>query len=335
MRHLKTAGLVLMTTTMLTAAQVPTNETPDATLARLGKRDVSTHDPSTIVRCGKEYWFFGTGKGVASYRSTDLIHWKSGPNVFNSPPTWTKDVNGKFKDFFWAPDIIKVGNRYLLYYSVSSFGSRNSAIGMASTPTLDPDDPAFAWTDHGIIVQTKDGESDYNAIDAAMMIDRDGKLWMAFGSFWSGIKLVQLDEHTGLRIPGAPIRSVAHSAQIESPTLFEHDGWYYLVVNWGWCCRGVNSTYTLRVGRSKTPDGPFVDRHGKDLAHGGGDLLLGNDGPFIGPGHAGVLVEAGRSIISMHFYDGTRNGFPTFAVRNLTYSPDGWPIVGEGAAAAK
>ena len=62
-----------------------------------------------------------------------------------------------------------------------------------------------AYNNNMQLVQTKDQESDYNAIDAAMLRDRDGKLWMAFGSFWSGIKLVQLDEHTGLRIPGAPI----------------------------------------------------------------------------------------------------------------------------------
>jgi len=320
---------VSLISAVISSGQTP-DETAEAALARLGKRNVGTHDPSTIVRCGKEYWFFGTGHGIASYRSTDLQHWQAGPPVFAAPPEWARGVNGKFKDFVWAPDVIRVGDRYLIYYSVSSFGSRNSAIGMASTPTLDPDDPAYRWTDHGVIVQTTDA-SDHNAIDASLMLDRDGRLWMAYGSFWSGIKLIELDAKTGLRLPSAPVHAVAYSTQIESPTLFEHGGWYYLIVNWGWCCRGIRSTYELRVGRSRSPAGPFVDRHGKDLLHGGGDLLLANDSPFIGPGHAGVLVEAGRSIMSMHFYDGTRNGAPTLAIRELTYSADGWPVVGEGA----
>jgi len=201
---------------------------------------------------------------------------------------------------------------------------------MVSTPTLDPDDPRFKWTDHGVVVQSSDHDN-YNSIDAALMIDREGRLWMAFGSFWSGIKLIELDSRTGLRIPGSPMRSVAHSGQIEAPALFAHGDWYYLIVNLGLCCRGVNSTYTMKIGRSKNPSGPFADRDGKDLAHGGGDVLLASDGPFIGPGHAGVLVEDGRTLFSMHFYDATQNGAPTLAIRELMFSKDGWPVVGGGA----
>jgi arabinan endo-1,5-alpha-L-arabinosidase len=294
------------------------------------------HDPSTIVKHKNEFWVFCTGMGVPSFCSKDLVAWEPGPPVFAKPPAWITEVVPKHRGYFWAPDVIRVGERYLLYYSVSAFGKNTSAIALASNPTLDPSDPAYKWTDHGIVFrsQTKD---DFNAIDPNVFSCPDGSLWMALGSFWNGIKLVELDPKSGLRkAADSPLYSLANKEQIEAVAIYRHGEHYYQFVNWGWCCRGTKSTYNIRVGRSRDVRGPYLDKEGKDLRQGGGSLLLATEGRFIGPGHPGVLQDGERFYLSYHFYDGDDNGRPRLAVRRLEWSADGWPkLVGDAITPVK
>ncbi|MDG3004584.1 arabinan endo-1,5-alpha-L-arabinosidase [Paludisphaera mucosa] len=283
------------------------------------------HDPSTIVGCKGRFWMFATGPGVRSFRSDDLKAWTPGPRVFEHAPDWAGDVAAEPSRQLWAPDVVERDGRYLLYYSVSAFGRNTSAIGLATSATLDPHDPAFRWEDRGIVVQSR-REDRFNAIDPAVVAGDRGTLWLAFGSFWDGIKLIELDPKTGLRIaPDSPIHALARKEQIEAPAIVRRGGWYHLFVNWGFCCRGVRSTYSIRVGRSRDVTGPYLDRDGVDLAAGGGTALLATDGPFIGPGHAGVLEREGRSYLSHHYYDGDSAGLPRLAVRPLAWDAEGWP----------
>ncbi|MFH5806285.1 arabinan endo-1,5-alpha-L-arabinosidase [Alienimonas sp. DA493] len=305
----------------------PVSAADAAVLARHGRRDAAVHDPTSIVRCGDEYWLFATGRGIASWRSTDLKDWQPGPRVFAEPPAWALEAVPEHRGRYWAPAVLRHGDRYLLYYSVSTFGKNRSAIGLATSPTLDPDDPAYRWTDHGPVVQSRPGD-DFNAIDPAVLATADGGLWLAFGSFWSGLKLVRLDSATGLRAEpdAAPIALAdAPDDQIEAPLLAERDGFYYLFFNRGLCCRGTESTYEIRVGRSRSVEGPYLDRDGRPLLGGGGTLLSETDGPFIGPGHAGLLEEDGRTWFGCHFYDGARRGRATLALQELRWDEDGWP----------
>ena len=87
------------------------------------------------------------------------------------------------------------------------------------------------------------------------------------------------------------------------------------------------------MGRSREITGPYLDRDGKDLAQGGGTLLLGTDGAFIGPGHAGIFEEGGKFWFSCHFYDGTQRGASKLSIRPLSWSEDGWPVVNAAAGA--
>ncbi|KAA5537993.1 arabinan endo-1,5-alpha-L-arabinosidase [Roseiconus nitratireducens] len=302
-------------------------------LRRRGKRAVGVHDPSSIVTCEGEYWFFSTGTGVSSWHSKDLQTWQPGPRVFTEIPDWVTEVVPGQRGHFWAPDVIHLGDRYLLYYSVSSFGKNTSAIALASTPTLNPEDPAFGWTDHGIVIQSGP-EDDFNAIDPAVILTDAEELWMSFGSFWSGLKLVRLDLESGKRSSDdTPLHSIASYRQIEAPHLYQHDRWFYLFVNWGKCCSGVDSTYNIRVGRSRSIQGPYLDEDGIDLAEGGGTLLLESDGPFIGPGHANVFRDGDRFLLSCHYYDGTERGRSRLSIQELSWSEDGWPVVGKGTHA--
>jgi arabinan endo-1,5-alpha-L-arabinosidase len=297
-------------------------------LEESASRGITTRDPSSIVKCKDEYWVFYTGRGVPSYHSKDLVKWEHGPAVFQTAPEWiAKIVPENRRMLYWAPDVIKLGDRYLLYYAVSSFGKMTSAIGLATNPTLDPDDPVYHWTDEGFVVRTQDGDG-YNAIDPSVFQDRDGRLWLAFGSYWSGIKLIELDPQSGKRMtPDTKLFSLAYNKSIEASYLCRHEDYYYLFVNWGSCCQGPKSTYNIRIGRSKAVTGPYLDKAGVDMLHSGGSLFLATtNGPLIGPGHAGTLNALGKAWFTSDFEGDLRmDGKATLAIMPLRWDADGWP----------
>jgi len=297
-------------------------------LEESASRGITTRDPSSIVRCKDEYWVFYTGRGVPSYRSKDLVKWERGPAVFRAAPEWIAKLVPENRNLqYWAPDIMRLGDRYILYYSVSSFGKMTSAIGLATNPTLDPDDPAYHWTDQGFVVRTQDGDG-YNAIDPSVFHDSDGSLWLTFGSYWSGIKLIQLDPQTGKRMaPDSKLFSIAYNKSIEASYLCRHDDYYYLFVNWGSCCQGPKSTYNIRLGRSKSVTGPYLDKLGVEMMHSGGSLFLATtNGPLIGPGHAGTLNAQGKDWCTSDFEGDLRmDGKATLAIMPLRWNADGWP----------
>jgi len=300
-------------------------------LEQSASRGITTRDPSSIVKCKDEYWVFYTGRGVPSYHSKDLVKWERGPAVFQTAPEWIAGVVPENRRMsYWAPDIMKVGDRYLLYYAVSSMGKMTSAIGLATNPTLDPNDPSYHWTDQGFVVRTQESQSGdaYNAIDPAIFHDSDGSLWLAFGSYWSGIKLIQLDPQTGKRIaPDSKMFSLAYHDSIEASYLCKHDAYYYLFVNWGSCCQSTNSSYNIRIGRSQTITGPYLDKAGADMLKAGGSVFLATtNGPLFGPGHAGTLQAEGKDWFTSDFEGDIRlQGRATLAIMPLRWNADGWP----------
>jgi arabinan endo-1,5-alpha-L-arabinosidase len=301
-----------------------------ATFARLGKRNVGVHDPSTIVREGDWYYSFVTGNGVGVIRSKDLIAWSPMPKVFERSPAWVAEAVPGNRGHFWAPDIVRgKDGRWLLYYSVSTFGKNTSVMALASNATLDANSPQYSWRDEGIVVRSGAGDH-FNAIDPAVTYDADGRLWMSFGSFWDGLRLVELDATTGLRKGDAAPIPIARNPEIEAPFIYRHGEHYYLFVNWGFCCRGIASTYEIRVGRADAISGPYLDRDGRELARGGGTLLAKSEGPMIGPGHAGIFVDRdGSEQFSFHFYDRPSGGTPMLGIRPVTWDAQGWPVLGE------
>ncbi|MCU0791423.1 MAG: arabinan endo-1,5-alpha-L-arabinosidase [Opitutaceae bacterium] len=296
--------------------------------APVGRRKLRIHDPSTFIRdADGTWWLFATGVKVVAARSTDLSTWTYHDPVLPVAPAWAREVApGNKNHHYWAPDVIRVGDLYHLYYSVSEFGKNTSAIALATSRALDPSAKDYGWTDRGIVIRSGPGK-DFNAIDPALLID-DGRLWMAFGSFWGGIFLVELDPATGLlRDPATPPRRVAWSREIEAPTLYRRGEYIYLFVNEGLCCRGKDSTYRVRVGRSRSITGPYLDDQGRDLLEAGGREVIATEGDFIGPGHIGLLKDGETEWASMHFYDGTRDGAPYLALRQLGWTVDGWPEI--------
>jgi arabinan endo-1,5-alpha-L-arabinosidase len=289
------------------------------------------HDPSTVIQCNGRYYIFGTHGGIYSKSSADKQYWVTGPSVFATAPTWTTNYSGTTSltaslDSFWAPDIIYFNGLYHLYYAVSSYGSQNSAIGLATNPTLDPNDPSYSWTDQGAVIHSSSSVN-YNCIDPSIIFDATNGLWMSFGSYWNGIYLVQLNASTGLLLnPASPtLTRLAYNSSIEASYLYYHGGYYYLFVNWGACCAGMNSTYNIRVGRSTSVTGTYRDRTGASMLSSGGTLFLKTTGKYIGPGQIGILDEGGTNCFSYHYYDANANGAPTLDIEPLYWTPDGWP----------
>ncbi len=296
---------------------------------------IGVHDPSTIVKSGNTYWVFATGQGIYSMSSTDLVNWTPGPRaVFmnNAYPSW---INAKVPGFtgnFWAPECRFMNGKYYLYYSCSTFGSQVSTIGLATNVTLDPTSPSYQWVDEGEVISTTTS-STVNAIDPALFSDASNNLWLAYGSYFGGIRITQLSATTGKVLNASTQYAVANGG-VEAAYVSYHNGYYYLFVNRGTCCQGTNSTYHVQVGRSATPTGPYLDQSGVDLNSNGGTLLLGGAGRFVGPGHAGIFSENGVTYFSHHYYDGYDNGAPKLGLAKLTWGPLGWPTVSRDWLAA-
>ena len=298
-----------------------------------------THDP-VIIRQGDVYHVFGTGHGqrlIETRTSPDLVRWTAGPPVFTALPDWAKQaIPGS--DGMWAPDISFVDGRYRLYYSVSTFGSNRSAIGLATSPTLDPKSPDFKWRDEGMVVMsTKD--DDYNAIDPNFIIDREGRHWLSLGSFWTGLKLFELDPKSGkpkdaTAKPVSIARRAAPAggpAPVEAPFIVDHGGYYWLMASYDYCCKGVNSTYYTVIGRSKDISGPYLGKDGSAMMEGGGTIFLRADlqeqQRFRGPGHAGWLHDKdGKDYVVYHAYDKQADGAPTLRIAPVRWGADGWPV---------
>ncbi len=301
---------------------------PEVVAAPLMGDFMGVHDPSRVVKCGDTYYMFHTGNNIPIRTSPDLEIWSRGTHVFEQLPDWVRQYVPNVRgNNIWAPDIIFFQNKYWLFYSVSTFGSRVSVIGLATNATLDSNSPNYKWNDNGLVIASTPA-SNWNAIDPAPFADEHGDLWLAFGSFQrSGIQLVKLDSHTGKAVGEPTTLAARQNVGPEAAYIHFNNSWYYLFQNEGFCCRGMNSTYTVTMGRSKTLVGPYLDKTGRDLARGGGTLFLGSNGEEIGPGHIGILSEGNLDRVTFHYYNSLSNGTPTLGIQTLAWDQDGWPYI--------
>ena len=193
------------------------------------------------------------------------------------------------------------------------------------------------------MVVSSNGNEDLNAIDPGVLLAPDGTMWLCYGSYHGSIRITQLDPKTGLALkPGKLGEAVASARESEASDIIFHNGYYYLFVNHGSCCKGKLSEYNIRVGRSRKPDGPYVDKHGLPLAQGAGSLFLAAHDHRIGPGHFGRLLDydkspsgdqGGAERFSIHYEaDLTRGGRPVMDIRPLLWTADDWPVAGENLA---
>jgi len=306
--------------------------------------DLRVHDP-VIMREDDTYYVFCTGGGrrggiIPIRCSKDLYNWTLCGHVFDQLPEWaTKEIPGARGS--WAPDISYFNGKYHLYYSVSTFGKNNSAIGLATNVTLDPNSPDYEWIDQGMVVRSHEGKDDWNAIDGNIAIEDENSIWLSWGSFWSGIKMRRINPETGkvsdtdtkLYSLASRPRSEEHvtppvEGAIEAPFIVRHGRYWYLFVSFDFCCRRAKSTYNIVVGRSRKITGPYVDKDGKPMIEGGGTLVIEATTPnWRGPGHQAVLQEESGDYLLFHAYDG-QTGRSELKISTMVWEK-GWPRVGE------
>jgi arabinan endo-1,5-alpha-L-arabinosidase len=282
--------------------------------------DVNVHDPEPVKTPAGGYLLAHTGNGVPLKTSADRTAWRNAGAAFPGGAPWAHPyTNGS--DNLWAPDITYTGGRYVMYYSASTFGSNRSAIFLATSTT----GASGSWTNQGLVIESRTSD-DFNAIDPNLVIDDQGRWWLSFGSFWSGIKLIQLDPATGKRL-GTTMHAIAgrNGGAIEAPTIHRHGGHYYLLVSFDLCCQGASSTYRVMVGRSTSITGPYVDRDGVAMTAGGGTEILAGHGDIRGPGHQAVLADDDGDILFYHWY--AADGSSRLGINRLAWDSAGWPYV--------
>lgn len=295
-------------------------------------------DPS-LIRSGSTYYVFSTdvpgalpGKTLPIRCSGDQLEWRLCGSVFREIPDWVqRKVPGIVG--LWAPDVAFFNGTYHVYYTGSTLQSQRSVIGLATNTTLDPADPNYRWIDEGEVLESSSND-DFNALDPNITVDAAGKVWMAFGSYWSGIKQVQLDPQTGMpaatdRFPLAA-RPGVPGDPIEGASLIHHGDFYYLFASIDYCCKPsyLDDNYKEIVGRATSPQGPFFDMNGVPLLDGGGTILLQAQGAWNAPGGGTAYVdrETGESMMVFHALKLTDNGRQYLWVKHIAWK-DGWPVL--------
>ncbi|EIN11524.1 glycoside hydrolase family 43 protein [Punctularia strigosozonata HHB-11173 SS5] len=283
--------------------------------------DTAVHDPTICKDGSGKYWLFSTGTGIEIRTSTDRTAWTYVGVVWpNGAPSATNTYTGTTNGALWAPDCQYVNSKFRLFYAASTFGSQNSAIFYAESTTGAPG----SWTDEGLVISTS-SSSNYNAIDPNLFISTGGSWYLSLGSFWTGIKLVQIDSTGALE--SSTITSIAertaNGGAIEASVIYQYGSYFYLFTSWDKCCDGTSSTYNIRVGRSTSVSGTYTDASGVSLLSGGGTLVLETHDSIYGPGGQDVFTDTDGPIMVYHYYTSTGSWL---GINKLDFS-SGWPVV--------
>ena len=278
----------------------------------------SLPDPS-VIRGEDDYFYLYATENIRNlpiHRSKNLVDWEYVGTAF------TNDTRPDFepKGGLWAPDINKIGDKYVLYYSMSVWGGEwTCGIGCATA-----DKPEGPFKDHGKMFRSNEINVQ-NSIDP-FYIEDGGKKYLFWGSF-RGIYGIELSDD-GLSIKkGAKLRQIAGTAY-EGTYIHKKDGYYYFFASIGTCCEGLKSTYTTVVGRSKKLFGPYVDKSGKKMLDNHHEVLIHKNDAFVGTGHNSEIVtdKAGNDWMFYHAVSTKNPGGRVLMMDKVNWK-DGWPSV--------
>lgn len=312
------------TTALLALAAVLLPAAPAAAQAPMPQTavgDATVHDPSLVTRgVTPRYALFSTHN--QGRLSADRTVWASIGGPLQPVPDWTRPYgNGDM----WAPDVSFHDGRYWLYYAASTPTGGSSAIGLATSTSAEPG----SWVDRGMVIDSNGG-SPYNAIDPDLLVDVDGRWWLTFGNGSRGVHVIELDPATGKVKSGASSVRIANG-DLTAPVMYRHDGLYYLFAAYGSCCPPLDGsrppTSNIRVGRSSSPTGPFVDRDGVAMLQGGATRILEAHAHVRGPGGPDVVFDTrdDETVLAYHWYDQRLNYTSFLGINRLVWDAQGWP----------
>jgi arabinan endo-1,5-alpha-L-arabinosidase len=308
---------------------------PGSINARMQGDFAPVHDPC-IIRQGETYYVFSTSVKTDTAGFIACRRSRRSRNLGARRVRLRSDSRMGARS--GASHQGNLGSRYLffnglyhLYYSVSSFGSNHSVIGLATNKTLDRKAPGFEWVDRGLVIQSRMHDR-FNAIDPNLCVDREGRHWLSWGSFWDGIKMARIDPATGKRLDTAELISLAsrpaprgEPSPIEAPFVIARGDYYYLFASFDFCCRGAKSTYFVVCGRSKEVTGPYIDVNGRAMLEGGGSIVIQGDARFKAPVTARTCARASATTSSITPMTPSMPGTPTLRISPIYWTPDGWP----------
>ena len=287
-------------------------------------------DPTGVYdEVSNTYWLFATGG--RTLKSVDMVNWYPYGVAFNPLPNWGTPGAG-----LWAPDVTKVADKYVMYYSLSTWGDANPGIGVAYA--YSPEGP---WIDNGELFRSQ-AIGVNNSIDAHAFVTQENKVFLVWGSM-RGNYIVELTSDglnlkdgsvaeankTKIRVAGLDT-SVGWTVETyEGAYVLWHNGYYYLMLSKGTCCQGVNSTYNVVVGRSPTPTGPYLDNNGLDLrGRDRGKLMLKGNDAFFGPGHHTILQDReGDYWMYYHAFTKTSGNNRVLMMDKIIWDQQGWPYI--------
>lgn len=285
----------------------------------------SAPDPSVIRAEDGSYYLYATGKGYSIFRSEDLVTWERIGTAFDDE-TWPSAIRNDRRGTLWAPEIRRIANKYVLFYTLWFGDVKYSLIGYAVA-----DRPEGPFTDKGILIDSQE-------IGVLQSIDQyyyeeDGKAWIFWGSF-RNIYAMELDVTDDAVItPIYDTKRLFAGTAYEGSNIYKRDGWYYYFASTGDYAGGTNSTYRTVVARSRNIMGPYVDKEGRDILDNGFTVILDRNDKFSGPGHnAGLIEDAeGRTWMMYHAYDNANPEAGRMGMLDeILWDKDGWPYIESG-----
>ncbi|WP_220503727.1 family 43 glycosylhydrolase [Microbispora sp. H13382] len=351
MRQLVIGALLLASTVVASppaqAAAVPatgpTSSTPATYSNPVSGDAVQTFPDPAMIRGKDGLWYaYGTtnpidGKNehiLPMLKSPDMVHWTYAGDVYtgeNHPSWWPNGTRP------WAPDIRYVNGTYHLTYSLSTSG-----VGLATSPH-----PTGPWTDRGRIVPAGGSGCPTNNIDQAVYTDVNGDNYLYWGSY-DTICVAKMNADA-TEVTGE-VKQIGRGRRMEGGFVVRRDDWYYLFYSDAGCCDGAFSGYTVKVGRSDNPLGPFTTPTGvdlMDLTSKDGIVLAAGGNGWVGPGHNAIQTDlSGQDWLVYHAIPSSAPEFGPVTttwgttIGNLARRPlmidrldwiDGWPVVRAGA----
>src|SRR5215210_7199656 len=270
-------------------------------------------DPS-IIKAKDGYWYaYGTSDPlregektshtIPMARSQDLVDWEYVGDAFDATnrPSWATADAG-----IWAPDIRYIDGRYFMYYVVTETTVTpergDNAIGVATAPT-----PTGPWKDSGApVVGPRRGNGGFLwTFDPSEFTDADGTRYLYYGSYNGGVYVTKLSPD-GKSVAGGP-KMVAIDNRYEGAYVVRHGDYYYLFGSSANCCAGPTTGYSVYVGRSGSPTGPFLDKEGQSMTQsrvGGSLVVTPNGNKWVGTGHNAVVTDlSGEDYFVYHAID--------------------------------
>ncbi|MCU6432589.1 glycoside hydrolase family 43 protein [Undibacterium sp. Jales W-56] len=343
------SGSTATTGTTVPGAGTASSTAGTTTQTSISFNNVSVHDPS-IVKVGGTYYVFGSH--LAAAKSTDLMNWSKFADGVNPGNSLFNDVTKALADTFswsqvvdlWAPDVIQLDDgKFYFYYNSCKGDSPRSALGVAVADKIEGpyvNKQIFlksgmwgAVSEDGVTIY--DAKVHPNTVDPNVFRDKDGNLWMIYGSYSGGIFILAMDKTTGMPKPnqgyGKHLMGGNH-ARIEGAYVMysPQSHYYYLFTSFGGL--DANGAYNMRVARSANPDGPYLDAKGNDMASVKanpnlplfddasiapyGQKLMGNHQFALAPGETGTplgYVSAGHN--SAYYEAATNQYFLIFHTR--------------------